>query len=160
MGQEIKVTISHMGCANLCSSSRNSLCSTSKSYSLFQNNKAKRKPLLCLTGLLDPSQLTQSQRFRTHASGCNYSVRLYVQYFPLLLSMGVFGGRSTRQHTARHTMDKANKKTKYTLYKPESGVQRPCAFFSSEMGCKNGANCQFLHTTGKPMQQRERGMQW
>lgn len=44
--------------------------------------------------------------------------------------------------------EKTSKKTKYTLYKPEPGVQRPCAFFNSEVGCKNGDSCPFLHSAG------------
>ena len=42
----------------------------------------------------------------------------------------------------------ANKK-KYLLFKKEDGRAegvKPCAFFSSPAGCKNGAACPFSHT--------------
>ena len=38
-------------------------------------------------------------------------------------------------------------KTKYTLYKNDGDGPKPCAFFLSAEGCKNGDNCRFLHKT-------------
>ena len=36
------------------------------------------------------------------------------------------------------------KKGKYILFKGDAGT-KPCAFFALPEGCRNGANCQFLH---------------
>lgn len=41
-----------------------------------------------------------------------------------------------------------SKKRKYVLFKKEDGKpdsMKPCAFFSTSEGCKNGNNCKFLH---------------
>lgn len=43
---------------------------------------------------------------------------------------------------------KDSKKRKYTLFKADDGRPdhlKPCAFFASAEGCKNGAKCRFLH---------------
>lgn len=47
---------------------------------------------------------------------------------------------------------KDNKKRKYVLFKADDGRpdhMKPCAFFASADGCKNGANCRFMHGTPK-----------
>lgn len=41
-------------------------------------------------------------------------------------------------------MDK-DKKRKYILFKSDDGSKKPCAFFVSAEGCKNGAACKFSH---------------
>lgn len=41
-----------------------------------------------------------------------------------------------------------SKKRKYVLFKKDDGradAQKPCAFFASAAGCKNGSNCKFFH---------------
>jgi hypothetical protein len=45
-------------------------------------------------------------------------------------------------------MSDKDKKRKYLLFKKDDGRPdglKPCAFFASEAGCKNGSNCRFLH---------------
>jgi hypothetical protein len=45
-------------------------------------------------------------------------------------------------------MSDKDKKRKYLLFKKDDGRPdslKPCAFFVSEAGCKNGSNCRFLH---------------
>lgn len=44
----------------------------------------------------------------------------------------------------------ATKKRKYLLYSKDDGrpdSEKPCAFFNSPEGCRNGAKCKFLHGT-------------
>jgi hypothetical protein len=46
----------------------------------------------------------------------------------------------------------AEKKRKYLLFTKSDGrpdAQKPCAFFISAAGCRNGANCQFSHGDDK-----------
>lgn len=38
-----------------------------------------------------------------------------------------------------------SKKGKYTLFSSDTDGPKVCAFFNSKEGCKNGANCKFLH---------------
>ena len=47
----------------------------------------------------------------------------------------------------------AEKKRKYLLFTKADGrtdAQKPCAFFISEAGCRNGAQCQFSHGNDAP----------
>jgi hypothetical protein len=47
----------------------------------------------------------------------------------------------------------AEKKRKYLLFTKSDGrtdAQKPCAFFISEAGCRNGAQCQFSHGNDAP----------
>jgi hypothetical protein len=47
--------------------------------------------------------------------------------------------------------DKGDKKRKYLLFKKDDGrpdSMKPCAFFASSDGCKNGSNCRFSHQIG------------
>jgi hypothetical protein len=48
----------------------------------------------------------------------------------------------------------AEKKRKYILFTKADGrpdAQKPCAFFISDAGCRNGAKCQFSHGNDTPV---------